>query len=530
MKTSLIKNLFFLLVLLVIFQLRPINGQVIKEAQNRKCLQVTQNGGLTTTPPDPVSITATGKGFPNNTDIEIEFCQPSDKKTQCEVVTKTKSQLGNVNVSFAMGGLQGHVPYSIYGTWPFKQVEMGGASGDQQGTFTFLDQGNCVSITWDPYGRIFDSQSLEPIPNVKVGVFDSLNPETLSQVRDNPQKVLADGAFNFLTKPGTYYLQPLDFPKIYTFSEKTKLNNNYRKAYSKRDGSSSIYKPGIAIVEKAGVPEHRDIPLDPGNNPPSHFPIVNIPGYYTQMVFNSMTEYGGRISHPLSIVVLVGKDSMKEVSRVTADKFGIWKVAVNNSKIPENESLLVKLIKVDLTTNKFDEKKAVLTNDVMFEPILRNISGYVFDNNGKKLVNSRVSVVLDSNGKVYSETKTDNNGVLNIPTNNLPVLSYHLAYKSGDKSISLLTTSFANRNKEYLKENNKNLMLNIYPGAKLPANAKNVEINLAKDKDNLEDNKYGGANNNIFFAIAICMLAVVTALIVVYLNVKKKSSSRRRVK
>lgn len=518
-------------------QFKTAYGQAVQDPQNRKCLQVAQNGGQTATPPDPVNVTATGKGFPSNTNIEIEFCQPSDKKTQCTTVTKTKSQLGKVNASFAIGGLEGHVPYSVYGTWPYKPVEMGGAAGDQQGTFTFLDQGNCVSITWDPYGRVFDSQSLEPIPNVKIGLLDSLNPDSYSQIKSNPQTVIEDGAFNFLSKPGTYYLKPIEFPKTYSFTGSPKLNKNYTKAYSKKDGTPSLYKPGEAIVEKAGVPEHRDIPLDPGTNPPSHFPIKNIPGQYNQMVFNTVTEYGGRISHPLSIIALVGKKSLKEVTRTTADKFGLWTIVINNLKIPQDEPLVIKLIKVDLTTGKYDEKTAVITKDVVFEPILRTMTGYVYDSNGVKLKNTSVSVILDGNQKTYYQTKSDKNGFIDIPTNYLPDFPYHISYKAPNNSvISLLLSSFVQQNKSYLEENSSNLMKtkNIKSSTTTPVtqpennnddnSVNNINQKTLPNSENQENNQPG---NNVIFAIIICVLAAVVAGTVLYVNSKNKSSKRR---
>ena len=171
----------------------------------------------------------------------------------------------------------------IVNTAQLRKISVG-AGGQQQGTFTFEDT-KCVSIEWDPYGRVFDSQSLEPIPGVQVGLFDNLNPQQLTQTTNNPQIIQQDGTFNFLSKAGTYYLNVLQMPSGYSFVANPRLNANYGKAYSQRNGSPSIYKPGQPIVETAGNPQHRDIPLDPGNSSPSHFPVVNMPGLYEQMVF-----------------------------------------------------------------------------------------------------------------------------------------------------------------------------------------------------------------------------------------------------
>lgn len=440
-------------------------GQV-QQAEGRKCLQAKQVGGQTTTPPNPVQLDVTGKGLPSNTNVNVEFCQPSKDKTQCSMVGSTKTHGANLNATVSIGNLSGHVPYGLYGTWPKQQELVGGAGGDQQGTFTFDDLGKCVSITWDPFGRIFDSQSLEPIPSIKVAVFNSLNSTDFVQTLNNPQTVKEDGAFNFLVEPGAYYLNVLNLPTLYSFSSQPKLNPNYVKAYTKNDGSPSLYKPGEQIIEKTGQPEHRDIALDPGNNAPSHFLVVNIPGLYDQMVFGSMTKYGGKISHPLSIVALVGQKSHKEIARTAADKFGFWTVLLDNQKVPQDEPLVIKLIKVDLTTGKADERNARITSDVLFEPLVRILQGYTYDNNGVAVPYAAVSVVLDAKNDVYYQTTADQNGYFSISTQNLPILAYHVAVTTpkGNVATRIALANFVQQNKSYLTTNNINLMTETKTG------------------------------------------------------------------
>lgn len=437
------KQLLFTIFLFFIFcfnssVLNTIYGAATTQTEvqgnlNKNCLKGTDSSDLTKTvstvlqsPNVDVNLTGTGFGSANN--VYVALCLPTKDKTVCTTgdsaldkeifgtdfsndlanitadagtwssysygekgtgnlslkITnnKLKPTGGNISTSAQLDNAQGHFVYPFYGFFQSPAtLDTGGAGGDQQGTFTF-DQAdkNCVTVLWDPYGRIFDSQSLEPIPNIQIKVLTDMSPlEKLAQIFGNPQSTFQDGAFNFLVQPGTYYLRLINPPVKYSFTSKPNLNSNYSKTYSKRDGSNSIYKPDEPIVEVAGKPEHRDIPLDPEKNPPGHFPVVNITSYgFDQMAFGNTTKYGGKISHPFSIVALVGQKTKKEITRITADQFGFWSVSVFNSSIPQDEPLLIKLIKVDLTTMIPDENNGRITNDVTFYPIARKIDGYIY--------------------------------------------------------------------------------------------------------------------------------------------------------
>jgi len=482
---------------------------------NRICLKGTGTTDIQNTvhgtPTAKTNVYLEGSGFGNNSPIYVALCLPSKKKSVCStgnpitdkeifqqdytedlknldadagawggfvygerntgklsieiVENKLKPDLaGNIKATVIMTNSQGHFVYPFYGFFrPPGTAVTGGVGGEQQGKLDFLAPNiNCTSILWDPYGRIFDSQSLEPIPNITVKVLTDITPsEKLAQIFGNPQTSFADGAFNFLVEPGTYYLRLVNPPTKYSFIPKPNLNINYSKAYSKRDGTNSVYKPDDPIVEVAGKPEHRDIPLDPGKNPPSHFPLVNITSYgYDQISLGDSTQYGGKISHPLSIVALVGQKTQKEVSRITADKFGYWNVLIENKLIPQDEPLLIKLIKVDLTTMIPDEKDGKITNDIVFYPIARKINGYLYDN-GKPAAGAVVTITLENNSKPFYQITANNNGYIAIPSNKLPNFSYDLMVKFVGTNIAkkISTDVFAQENKTYLEKNNINLMV-----------------------------------------------------------------------
>jgi len=88
----------------------------------------------------------------------------------------------------------------------------------QQATFTFSSNEKetvCVRIQWDPHGMIFDSQTLQPLKDIKITVLkkqsaDNFTPLTSREVLGsfvNPQITKPDGRFSFLVPDGIYQLK-----------------------------------------------------------------------------------------------------------------------------------------------------------------------------------------------------------------------------------------------------------------------------------------------------------------------------------
>lgn len=491
------------------------NNNEVRMAQKKICLKGAGTGDLGKTvsivPSTNMTVDLTGSGFGDANAVYVALCLPSDQKTVCTtgnpeldkeifgadfskdlqnleadagtwsgykygtrntgslsiniLKNKIKPTGGKISTTVSINNALGHFVYPFYGFYqsPTIMLETGRAAGDQQGTFTFDDMNsNCTSILWDPYGRIFDSQSLEPIPNVNIKVLTAITPtEKLAQIYGNPQSTIEDGAFNFLVEPGTYYLRLVNTPAKYTFRSEPNLNPNYYKAYSKRDGTTSIYKPDEPIIEKPKKPEHRDIPLDPGKNPAGHYPVVNIiSNGFNQMASGESTEYGGKISHPLSMVALVGQKTKNEIARISADKFGYWAMSVENKLIPQNEPLLTRLIKVDLTTMRPDEANGRTTYDVVFYPLPRQIQGYA-SLNGKTIPNAKVAIVLENNNKTFYETTADLNGLISVSTDKLPIFPFNLTIKAPGSTVAVKQTFdvFAQENADFLEKNSINLMM-----------------------------------------------------------------------
>lgn len=138
-------------------------------------------------------------------------------------------------------------------------VNEGQGSSLQYGTFKFKqDTSKCTAVRWDPYGRVFDSQTLKPMSGVKVSLLDENKKLVSLPGLKNPTITNSQGVFHFLVEPGSYILQP-EPPEGYVFLKDPDLHLNYQKYYPQ------IYKPNEIIVEYPGKTELRDVPLQPQN-------------------------------------------------------------------------------------------------------------------------------------------------------------------------------------------------------------------------------------------------------------------------
>lgn len=371
------------------------------------------------------------------------------------------------------------VSHAFYGVYrPKMGTITSEANSLQYGTFQFnQDASVCTSIRWDPKGRVFDSISLEPLPQAMVRILDN-NKSLINIPGLTSNMTTADeGMFSFFVEPGTYYF---DVSKTgYQFPAGKNIDPNYVKAYycdKDKDNNHSIYDEQHPIVEASKI-VHCDIPLDPGTNTPyrttpkiTKIGSVSMPPPPDNPV---QTRFSGSVTHPLTIITLVGEDSGKEYARTTADKFGHWEVMVGNSKLPTDEMVEAKPIKVDLTGqnllqtflklfgNTVQAQGLVQIDDKMsFEPILRYIEGYAHDNNGKIIPFADVSLKMQMSDKTIYVTKADTNGFFTIPPQYIPIFSYYLEYSvPNSKTVVKNTTSeFSKKNKDYLENNKINLM------------------------------------------------------------------------
>lgn len=364
---------------------------------------------------------------------------------------------------------QDYTPKGIARKWlvlnevPSQTLAMG-TGGQQQGTFTFEGAlAQCVPIAWDPYGIVFDSQSLEPIAGAQV----SLNKKQLTGaytlfVGDevasiiNPQYTIEDGNFTFFVPDGTY---KLNISKAgFTYPNKKTLAQNVYKVYS------DIYHDED-IIQKGAI-QHRDVPIDSLGAP--YTSSVKVLAY-TTILSKASHEFviQGKVSHPLTIIKVYGKKPSgngnsyvrtKLLGTYKANKIGQFELKFIMSKLDKTEIIGdIEFIKPDYknlsNTAGLESQKTLFS----VEPILNYVEGIAYDDSGKPLANSKVGVYLNQATKSIYETKTDEKGHYKITSEYLPPMSYSLKYlQPGGTTYSVPTTKYIAQNAEYIEENKVN--------------------------------------------------------------------------
>lgn len=386
--------------------------------------------------------------------------------------------------------------HRFFAVWDIDQLINDTAGTIKYGTATFKeDITRCTEIHWDPLGRVFDAQSLEPLPQVELEILDYQTGLRVP-IPKNPKTTGEDGMYNFLVEKGSYKLKINKMPLGYKMvSDAAKINPNYLKAYAgmtekcenltgedgnKKTICSKLYLPDEEVKENPPIISQRDIALDPGVNLPYRASKV------TSFHFGSIrggkeTLFEGRVSHPLTKVKLVKEKSREELGKTQADKFGFWKIMIPNEKLPLTEDIVATFEKVDLTklitkrdgnslisrileilSKKSAAQENNLNETVKFTPIFPYIEGYAYDNAGKIIPNAIVVVRLKGTTGVYYQTKADEKGYFQINQEFLPPFEYQLEFKNplSNQTISNQSTSqFAEKNKEYLLANKIDLVM-----------------------------------------------------------------------
>ena len=546
-------------------------------------------------PKDGANFELKGSGFTPGAKVYPYYCViPTEKTPQCESYctsgnpnndqiifgadmsgikscnlsleyngTTDNTFFSNVNGELTVNGkinkATPYVSYVFYGFYlipPVGQLGQGGEGVDaenksqQQGTIPFSTadfvsentEKKCVDIFWDPYGRVFDSKSLEPVEGINVRLLSSVSPETmfsLTRGQNNPETTGVNGVFNFVVPEGIYYLRLANLPLTHKFISNPNLNPKYSDIYYKaKDNLNSIYRPDEEIKElidtvaekRAGIPdaEERDIPLDPGANSPYLSQIKFMQNTALHLGNVDASIYRGQSSHPYPIVSFVRADNKQLVfEKEMTDKnsrYGFWKVVIPNEIIPADTPLEV-ILKKNPKYFSVDNDLAVSKDGFSFEPILRYIKGYVADGSGREIGGAEVRVRLKMNNAIYSTVKAEDDGLIEIPSNKLPLFSYYLEIKAPNSSIRLTKnpSTFAKENEDYLVSEKINLMKdqNIIEKEKSVDENQNgekiEEINKVKNLTNLNP-----VNKMIVIIVIIILLLVASAVLLLFYIKRQK--------
>ncbi len=431
--------------------------------------------------------------------------------------------------------------------------------GQQQATldFSVLSE-ECVTYAFDPYGRVFDADSLEPLKGLSVELLSKSAEGTLTRYRSelgtvrNPQQTQSNGMFRFVVPDGTYNLKVTDPSGAYTFpvDQLASVNSGYAAIYK------DIYpsQMGLDIVQ-AGKIQHRDIPVKlaagrtPQNNP------VEIMEVHTGLKKGSGKFIAeGVVSHPFATVNLWTQKATtpnaaaaryRMVGSVKSDREGNFRILVDENLFETGEDVLeVEAVKaatamqntqgtslwqklVSLFVKEVDAQTvtgAGNTTTVKVDPIPNFLQGYAYDSAGNVIPNATVGVYLEFSNKPSYTVKADQTGLFTISSEYLPPMAYTLRYTSPSGAVTKATTSdFIKQNAVYFKEN----MIDVSTfrdskgnPAPQPTVAPSQEDKMAMDEEEVKES----GNNNLIVAIVLLVLMVVVSIILgMYLLKKSKA-------
>jgi len=360
-------------------------------------------------------------------------------------------------------------------------TEVGDDSSLKQASLDFFTQtsqvtGNnksCSTFSWDPYGRVFDAVSLEPISDVEVTLLDATTKKPYPQSYfPNNDVTGEDGLYNIQVEKEGRFIIAVNPASQHELVVNPTIHSNWSKIYS------DLYVPDKTFDEKYGEPTHFDIALMPKGEPYHGAVAEPVIGTTKTQNMGNTVVYMGRVSFPYASVCLVDTGTAKQVGAcVNADNAGQFVLSIDKNSVPQTRTTL-SVTKVDLTKLTatgplaliHERSSAAADVDkpqvVTFEPILSYVEGYAYRPDGSAISNARVVVTLAMNDEPFLTTQADTNGFFSIPTNKLPYVEYYFTYVDPvTKGATTRSASkFAADNKSYLEEEGINLMAGTIKG------------------------------------------------------------------
>ncbi|MFW5703691.1 MAG: carboxypeptidase-like regulatory domain-containing protein [Patescibacteria group bacterium] len=356
---------------------------------------------------------------------------------------------------------------------------IGGNTSQQQATLS--NDAGCQMVH-DPFGRVFDSYTLEPLEGAEVvlnkkdenGSFRQVKQSDVSDapgVGDiiNPQTTDVDGLFSFFVPDGTYRLKVAQEGYVFP-ADLSNMNPAHTFMYR------NIYR-GDDIIQQGRL-EHRDIPVDPLNEQASlayadNNPVRIVNHFQSISQGDSVYQVEGRVSHPKASVSLVayksrrgGQETFEEsrtLAQVESDMFGYFKILVPMNKLKEGEVIG----ELELKKKKVYNSQRIEPVSVQINPVLSEISGFAVSEDNAIIPGARVRVMVSKSKVPVYETTADEKGYFQVPQESTPKIPYTLVYESLGKSESQTTTSqFIARNamvdsESYIASANNKAVLGI---------------------------------------------------------------------
>ncbi|PIY68647.1 hypothetical protein COY90_04790 [Candidatus Roizmanbacteria bacterium CG_4_10_14_0_8_um_filter_39_9] len=443
---------------------------------------------------------------------------------------------------------------------PNDEVQAGEILSQKLGTLPFdtLEK-QCVKIAWDPYGRVFDSQTLEPISGMTVSLFvkkDSdfiaFNPFAPENQPNIIKKITGnDGQYNYVVPDNEYKLAANGM--ITTLDL---IHPNFAQAYY------DVYpvQTGDVIVQK-GIAQHRDIAVMSQNTNTLSKPI----DVFVEAVGQGHVVIEGVVSHPLSRIYANSakisnsngtvKTPYRTVGSTTADKLGRFKLDIDQNGFEQKNDYIelltsITIVKVDLRTM---QEVMTARTTVSFEPIPTYLKGIAYAANGTTpLPNTKVGVYLPYSNSPSSMVTSDSSGNFVIGSEKLPSMPYELRFTTPNGMVVKTKPSvFLAQNQTYMAEN----QINPYEekktdGAKivvkkLSSSSSSVQVGQKSVGDTTQKSGWfglgggqntssattrSGASVSPFVMMAVILVILISAVgagIFLYMKQKNSSSTSR---
>lgn len=403
--------------------------------------------------------------------------------------------------------------YEDEGTAP---PQSGQQNSQKQAT---LSNSEGCRLVIDPYGKVFDSYTLEPLSGSTVTLLKQRSGNTFTKVQQNevvgtlvnPQVTLNGGSYRFIVPNGTYGLQ-VNRPG-YRFPA-TDSNKDAANFYS------NIYSGGEITVKDQ--PVRADIALEPQSKEQSIAYAENNPITITNYFQTINKEKGiqtidGYVSHPKAVIEIFGQKGQARTRKLAsneADKDGHFTVAVQLSQLQEDEYVgEIEATKKKVNGIAASPKTAVLA----IAPMLDSLAGFATSRNGSVIANSQVEVRLLTSGTTVATVQADDKGFFTIPAEEMPSMPYSLAFKNGPTEEVLDTLTYVANNEKLSGTNN------VYASAGSNVLGESTESIPPEFRSTTRPT--GGLM--VVAVILIVFVFTVTALLSIYISHEAQQKKRR---
>ncbi len=432
-----------------------------------------------------------------------------------------------------------HYWYGVQEALPEIDMAAGGAGAQQQGTFTFDEAGSskdCDVVRWDPYGYVFDAQTLGPVEGVKVAILSSKTENGVytpvpvgvgeGKVPQNPIATKKDGSYRYYVGPGFYKLL-LSSP--HTIEKNlSKIKPGYEEF-----GYEQLYiadTPEV-IHELAGKVERRDIAIKTVGAPAP----FQKEGPVIRDIMQSQSVSGGKLAVRLTGTVeqlpvhfvAVYQNDLKEV---VGEK--IFKLEHGHSYVTQglrderNFDLWIPVV-LEEGKGRFMELRVSSTYSdktltFPMNPMPTYLEGIARDAFGMPIVNGTVALRANGIKKPLIRVSTDAEGHFTIYSNKIPPFPYTLHYSSATgKQSSLTTSEFLSQNETYHAQKKINAFSHVVADADLKALEREKNQKLASSAQKNTSVMTQGMQGIV---IIICILVLLVGIGVgAYFVMRKKS-------